>query len=71
MEKFWHIINTPGTELVGQTATSFLIDLAFPAATIISILLLYFVMLGSKRANKILYWVVAIFIIYEMVVTSL
>lgn len=72
---WWHVLTTPGTELVKEgaanTALDFLNELSCPAATVIGIVLLYYTMLGSKRANRWLYWLTATYFIFEMVVSSL
>jgi hypothetical protein len=77
--KLWHILTTPGTELLEEVVGSgkeaawqklliFLSEYLDPVATIIALVCLLLIMLGSRTAGKILYWDIALFILLKLLI---
>ncbi len=64
----WRIINTPGWAIFQDPALLDFIDAAVPLAAVVMLL---FYMLGSQRSTRYLYWTVATYILFKLVVSSL
>lgn len=71
LEHFWHVMITPGTELVKESVINrtinFLTEAIDPLAPIIIGAGLIIFILGGKKGGQVAYWGAAIYIVLKLV----
>ncbi len=67
----WYILKTPGTELNEEGYFEWIKEFIDVAAIAAILILLIFVMLGSKKAGRWVYWVIAPYAVWKLVAACL